>query len=59
MCVFCVQLCGYVCVSVYVVVFVGLCVYMFVCMGVVNVWDCQGAVCGGVHGCVTVCGYMV
>ena len=56
MCVFCVQLCGYVCVSVYVVVFVGLCVYMFVCMGVVNVWDCQGAVCGGVHGCVTVCG---
>lgn len=42
MCVFCVQLCGYVCVSVYVVVFVVLCVYMFVCMGVVNVWDCQG-----------------
>lgn len=37
MCVFCVQLCGYVFVSVYVVVFVGLCVYMFVCMGVVNV----------------------
>ena len=39
MCVFCVQLRGYMCVSVDVVVFVALCVYMFVC---IRVHECVG-----------------